>query len=156
MFTVTLAAWSTALESVTVYTKSVTFPVVPSEWLTELVIANVAVSSLVIVPVPVETPKFKGAPREDHATTDPASQPPAAPAAPTPVQAESPGAPQKSHGVGGLCYRAVDTVLWAINRPFEWLSPGARRLTGAVAIVTLVTSLLAPYLLPLLSPPRHH
>jgi hypothetical protein len=56
---------------------------------------------------------------------------------------------------GRLLYRSADTLLWAVNRPFDRLPLGARRLTGAIAIVTLVISLLAPYVLPLLSPPRH-
>jgi hypothetical protein len=45
-------------------------------------------------------------------------------------------------------YAAMDGLLWALNRPFQWLSPNARQLIGLLAIVTLVISLLALLLLP--------
>jgi hypothetical protein len=57
-------------------------------------------------------------------------------------------------GLGRALYRLVDTLLWAINRPFEWMSPQTRQWTGLVAIVTIFTSLLALWLFPLLCPRR--
>jgi hypothetical protein len=51
-------------------------------------------------------------------------------------------------------YVAIDTLLWAVNRPFQWLSPDARRLVGAVAAVTIVMTIAAHALLPTLFPPR--
>jgi hypothetical protein len=53
-----------------------------------------------------------------------------------------------------LVYDGMDLALWAINRPFEWMKPETRQLTGMLGIVTIATSLLALYLLPILAPPR--
>ena len=50
---------------------------------------------------------------------------------------------------------AVDAVLSAMNRPFGWMGPEARRLTALVATVTIIMSLLAMYLLPALLPNHH-
>jgi hypothetical protein len=107
-----------------------------------------------IIPVPVQGPAFR--PMPDRDATQGGARDSAADSnkslakdAPTAV------APRKSARIGRLLYRCADTLLWAVNRPFGWLPLGARRLTGAIAIVTLMISLLAPYVLPLLSPPRH-
>jgi hypothetical protein len=72
------------------------------------------------------------------------------PAGARPARAEpAPVAPGKSP----IVHRVLDTGLWAINRPFEWLSPEARGITGILAMVTIVISLLALFLLPRLFPP---
>jgi hypothetical protein len=102
-----------------------------------------------IVPVAVQGPALRPMPPLEPAREPAAdAQKPPAKVAPTAV------APRISARVGGLFYRAVDTLLWAINRPFGWLPLGARRLAGAIAIVTLLMSLLAPCVLPLLSSPQ--
>ncbi len=51
-------------------------------------------------------------------------------------------------------YHAIDTTLAIINRPFNSLSPQRRQLAGHLAIATLVLSLLALYLFPMLIPRR--
>lgn len=102
-----------------------------------------------IVPVPVQGLAFRPKPDQDT-PRDPAAKP----SKPQAADAPGPDAPRKSLRLGRLLYWTVDTLLWAINRPFAWLPLGARRLTGAIAIVTLMISLIAPYVLPLLSPPR--
>jgi hypothetical protein len=107
-----------------------------------------------IIPVPVQGPAFRPMPDRD-APQGQASDSAAKPNEPPAVDAHRPRAPRMSTRIGRLLYRSADTLLWAVNRPFGWLPLGARRLTGAIAIVTLATSLLAPYVLPLLSPSRH-
>jgi hypothetical protein len=69
------------------------------------------------------------------------------------VEAGDQPAPE-ARGLGGAIYRLLDALLWAINRPFERMSPQTRQWTGLVAIVTIFTSLLALYLLPMLYPRR--
>ena len=51
-------------------------------------------------------------------------------------------------------WRALDAALDAINRPFGWLNDEARQLVGLVALVTLVVSIAAMILMPLLVPRR--
>ncbi len=65
----------------------------------------------------------------------------------------APAAPRESRTLRIVC-RGIDAALWAVNRPFEWMGPRTRRVTGLVGIATLVTSLLAMYLLPSLLPRR--
>jgi hypothetical protein len=55
---------------------------------------------------------------------------------------------------GGLLYRTLDGILWAINRPFDGLAPEARQLVGWLAIVTLAMSTSAPFVLKWLVPSR--
>jgi hypothetical protein len=108
-----------------------------------------------IIPVPVPAPAFRPLPDRDPApgsAGDSATDSDRSAAA----SADSSGTPPQSGRVGRLLYWSVDAALWVVNRPFGWLPPGARRLTGAVAIVTLAISLLAPYVLPLLCPPHRH
>lgn len=51
-------------------------------------------------------------------------------------------------------YRALDRALDRINRPFERLGDGQRALVGWVALVTLIVSVLAMALMPLVLPHR--
>lgn len=53
-----------------------------------------------------------------------------------------------------LVYVAIDKTLWALNRPFERLTPDQRQLIGSIAAVTIVMSIAAVYALPLLAPPK--
>ena len=57
-----------------------------------------------------------------------------------------------SGGVWAVLYRAVDLVLLVINAPFKWLGGSTRNLVGMIAIVTIITSILAMNLLPYLTP----
>ncbi|MFH1747345.1 MAG: hypothetical protein ABIG44_09915 [Planctomycetota bacterium] len=52
----------------------------------------------------------------------------------------------------GLLYSLVDGLLDVINRPFARLSPETRRIIGLVGTITLLLSVLAPLLLPLIMP----
>lgn len=53
-----------------------------------------------------------------------------------------------------LMYVGIDKTLWALNRPFERLTPDQRQLIGSIAAVTIVISIAAVYALPLLAPPK--
>lgn len=79
------------------------------------------------------------------------------PAANTPDQhdddaPEQHAAPARSPWLGPIIYQALDTALWAVNRPFEWLKPDARRLVGWLALATIIVSVLTLALLPMLAP----
>lgn len=125
-----------------------------------------------IVPIPVQAlpqvpPRRSAAPSAEPATPAVAAIP-AAPAAPAPAVA--PPAPVAAvaepavalpataeaapvaQRASPVAYRVLDTVLWALNRPFEWLSPEMRNLIGLLALATIVVSLLAVFLLPWLFP----
>ena len=54
----------------------------------------------------------------------------------------------------GLLYRAVDGVLWVVNRPFDRLGADARHLIAVLAVATIVVSVAAGILLPRLCGPR--
>lgn len=102
------------------------------------------------VPVPVEA-DLRPLPRREHAEP---SQPTATEERPSeapPVQGPAEATPTDERP--GILYRSIDAVLSAVNRPFGWMNPEVRRLTGLLAVVTLVTSLLA-LLLPTLFPQR--
>lgn len=137
-----------------------------------------------VVSVPVETaaplrPLPRESPPEAAATaptTPGVSPPPAVTPAPAPggapsgpAEAQAAASPAESSaepavaaarwwGVGGrivdLLYSVIDGVLWALNRPFEKLSAETRQLLGLLALVTVIVSLTAAYLLPRLCPPR--
>ena len=51
-------------------------------------------------------------------------------------------------------YRALDQALDRVNRPFERLGTGVRALVGWVALATLIVSILAIVLMPLVLPHR--
>jgi hypothetical protein len=51
-------------------------------------------------------------------------------------------------------YRAIDRALDALNRPFAGLSNTQRALVGWVALTTLIVSILAIILMPIVLP--HH
>lgn len=51
-------------------------------------------------------------------------------------------------------YRALDRALDRVNRPFERVGTGVRALVGWVALVTLMVSILAIVLMPLVLPHR--
>ena len=53
---------------------------------------------------------------------------------------------------GNFILRMLDTVLDLVNRPFDFLTPAARQKLGLVGLATIVTSILAACLLPLLMP----
>lgn len=52
------------------------------------------------------------------------------------------------------CLHYLDRGLDLMHRPFRRLSPDTRQAVGALAIVTIVMSVLASTLLPILFPPR--
>lgn len=52
-------------------------------------------------------------------------------------------------------YVAIDMTLTAINAPFRWMPEYARQVTGLIAIVTIITTILAIALIPRLCPNRH-
>lgn len=81
----------------------------------------------------------------------------AATAAPTPAGEEEEKAKAASGGVGRMlallwraAYVALDGTLRVINRPFEWMSPQLRQTVGWGAVATIITSLAAWIVLPLL------
>ena len=61
---------------------------------------------------------------------------------------------QTQRSLGRLLYSVADSALWALNYPFSRLRPATRQLIGIAAIVTIVTSLLAHMLIPIMFPPR--
>ena len=65
---------------------------------------------------------------------------------------EQHAAPARSPWLGPIIYHALDTALWAVNRPFEWLKPEARRLVGWLALATIIVSVLTLALLPMFAP----
>ena len=109
-----------------------------------------------IVPTPVEPPPL---PQAQAAPTPE----PVDPSAGCPTEEEL-GAEQKAAAVadsrpgvfapGSVIYRAVDSTLWTLNRPFERLVPPIRNLVGFIALVTIGTSVIAMLLLPRLLPTR--
>ncbi|GEM_PF-1752929 len=116
-----------------------------------------------VVRIPVEAQRLAPLPRpsaSNPATPDTAQ--PSGPMAPEstapPAPSESAKAPAVSVGsarrLASLPYRVADRVLWALNLPFGWVPLSARRLIGPLAIATIVTSLAALFLLPLIYPPR--
>jgi hypothetical protein len=58
-------------------------------------------------------------------------------------------------GFWARVYFVIDVALWAVNRPFTWLRPGARAAVGMIAVATIVVSLLTAYALPRFLPNRH-
>ncbi len=135
--------------------------------------------SAAVVPVPVETaaplrPLPREAPPDAAATPAPGAAPEPAPTSaaapgntpPGPAEARAAGPPEELTAAAGarwwrlggrvldLLYNFVDTLLWALNRPFEKLSAETRQLLGVLALVTVVISLAAAYWLPRLWPPR--
>jgi hypothetical protein len=106
-----------------------------------------------IIPVPVQGPPFEHTSAPDPAANQVSERGLEAPERPPDVAAERPK-PRHKLSFGLVVYRTLDTALWLVNRPFNWLSPNARRLVGAIAIVTLLTALIAPYVLPLICPPH--
>ncbi len=83
--------------------------------------------------------RSKTAPEESSAQAEPA---------PTP---EQDGAGDRPSALSRLLW-LLDTVLELVNRPFAFLTPEARRTIGAVSLATLLVSVLAGYLLPILVP----
>ncbi len=67
---------------------------------------------------------------------------------------ETPPAVGTAQLIGRWIYAAVDRTLWALNYPFAQLRPATRQIIGLVAIVTIITSLLASVLMPSLFPRR--
>lgn len=59
---------------------------------------------------------------------------------------------QKLAAIPVAIIRSCDRTLELANRPFGWMSDTVRKYVGIVAAVTLVTSLLAAFLGPLLFP----
>lgn len=104
-----------------------------------------------VVPIPVE-PQVRPGPFTVRRFTGPSVV--------VPQQAEPREAPPaaarsaRSKRIGAAVYRAIDAALWALNRPFAWLSDEARRLVGLLALVTIVVSLLALLTLPAVAPRR--
>ncbi len=93
-----------------------------------------------VVHIPVEGP-----PLPRSSTPQPAET---APVTDTPEPPVTLAAQPRKRRLRRALYALIDRVLWAFNRPFQWLSPQARHLIGLMAIATLVTSLLALLLLP--------
>lgn len=91
-------------------------------------------------------PRHRPSPRRRTAASEP--QPAAAvetvpaPQDVSPTQAAS----------ASLLYRLLDKALDLIDRPFARLSPKTRHIIGLVGLVTLVISLVAGYVLPVLMP----
>ncbi len=83
--------------------------------------------------------RSKAAPEESSAQTEPAPAP------------EQDAAGARPSALSRLLW-LLDTVLELVNRPFAFLTPEARRTIGAVSLVTLLVSVLAGYLLPILVP----
>ncbi|MGD8452335.1 MAG: hypothetical protein PVJ57_10995 [Phycisphaerae bacterium] len=107
-----------------------------------------------VVPIPVPTP---GMPARPAAAPAPGAAQPA-PAPEQAVTAETKAETSDGTAATGddadrpsLVFRLLDTALKAINRPFGWLSPGVRGIVGLVAMVTIITSLVAGLLLPRLA-----
>lgn len=123
--------------------KIVPIPVQALPQLPQRKVAQPPPAAPVVAPV-VAPPQPAATPAEAPAAPTAAAQ--TAPAATVDVATTKPGRPP-------LVFRLFDTVLWLLNRPFEWLSPEARGLTGILAIVTIAVSLLALVLLPRLFPP---
>jgi len=88
----------------------------------------------------------KKAPDHDVAEYEPPSA--------APVTAEEILAAQPTTPLRKRIYRAADRALDAVNQPFEWMGEEARRLVGYVALATLVVSILAIALMPLVMPHR--
>lgn len=90
-------------------------------------------------------PQPSDSPRDPAESTEPLSG----------GQGDATALPQAASGV---IYRMIDVLLGAINWPFAWLGPDARRMTGLIAMVTIVLSLsalLLPTLFPRPDPLKH-
>ncbi len=131
-----------------------------------------------VVPIPVEVPQFRPLrPSPDSpaapepGTTGPGTPPTPAEVKPSwvrrlfrlkrpkPVTAAEPAATGSAGrgilgGWAGRLYMLVDTVLELINRPFAWVPPAGRSALGFAGLVTLLMSLAAPWVMPLVCPPR--
>ncbi|HMQ14445.1 MAG TPA: hypothetical protein PKC49_00580 [Phycisphaerae bacterium] len=98
--------------------------------------------------------RSEGAPAEPPAepTPEPSRPPPTRDA---PAAAEPPEPPQMPVATPGKrVYRMVDSLLDAANRPFVLLSGRMRDTIGAVAVATILVSILMPMLLNYMSPKR--
>jgi hypothetical protein len=106
-----------------------------------------------VVPVPVDalgaTAALVRAPTAPQVVVPPAAMERPADAPATPLAAP----PRQRATVLETLYAIVDTVLDLVNRPFFWMSNGLRQFVGIMAIVTIMLSLTAVFVLPILSPP---
>ncbi len=115
-----------------------------------------------VVTVPVEAPPLPR-PIPSKAPADPAAAattptPPAEQALDRGTSDDASPAARASRGpwVGRALYWAADTLLWVLNWPFQGLSGTARQVIGLSAVATIVTSLLALFLLPMLGATPAH
>lgn len=112
-------------------------------------------AAVVVVPVPTQ-PGLRSLPKPDG--PKPKKVTVRATAEETPNAPEAVSAPgrvcQFLGKLGRIVYQASDTGLWALNRPFERMGGPARQMTGLLATVSILMSLLAMYLLPTLFPTR--
>ena len=92
------------------------------------------------------------APREPLVAAPPRPVPP--PTMPPSPKPEPAPEAQPTVAAQGLAYRVLDTVLTAVNWPFGWISPPARRLIGLIALATLAVAVAAVLVLPRVFPPR--
>lgn len=74
----------------------------------------------------------------------------AAPAAPATPEAQPAGGAARMN----ILLRGLDLVLDLVNRPFAFLSPGARQMLGIVSVTTLIISVSAGVALPRILPRR--
>lgn len=102
--------------------------------------------------IPVEGPQLSPAPREALVSAPPRPVPP--PTMPPSRQPETASQAPPTDTAHGLAYRALDTLLSALNWPFGWISLPVRRLIGLIALATLVVAVAATLLLPRVFPPR--
>jgi len=103
-----------------------------------------------IVPaVPVQGLAFRPKPNQD-APQDGPRDPAAKPSEPPATDAPSPDAPRKSVRLGRLLYWSVDTLLW-LSTAFAWAAARAPPPDGRNRHRHVMISLIAPYVLPLLS-----
>lgn len=92
---------------------------------------------------PVTTP-----PAADTPDVAPPAKPASAPSQQSQSSVDAENTPTEASAQPGLVYRMVDRTLWALNAPFAKLDDETRNLIGWVGAVTVVTSLLAIFLLP--------